>query len=163
MTRQRPPGDAGEREMLAGLLDWQRQTVRLKCQDLDDEQARLALLPASPRMTIATVVAHLRWVELAWFEVSFLGARDLYTEDPLELPAPPMAPLAHLLDDYDAQCDRSRQIVAAHQLDELEAWAPEGLELVSLRWIIGHLIEETARHLGHLDALRELTDGATFY
>jgi uncharacterized damage-inducible protein DinB len=163
MTRQRPPGNAGEREMLAGWLDWQRHTVRLKCQDLDDEQARLAPLPASPRMTIATVVAHLRWVERAWFEVSFLGDRDLQSQDPLELPAPPETPLAQLLDEYDAQCARSREIVAAHQLDDIEAWAPEGLELVSLRWIIGHLLEETARHLGHLDALRELTDGTTSY
>jgi hypothetical protein len=44
-----------------------------------------------------------------------------------------------------------------------EAWAPEGIELVSPRWIVTHLIEETARHLGHLDAMRELTDGTTTY
>jgi len=161
MTRRRPRGNAGEREMLAGWLDYQRSTVRLKCQGLSDEHARLAPLPASPRMTVATVVAHLRWVELAWFEVSFLGSRDLAAQDPLEFPSPPKTPLDVLLDEYDAQCTRSREIVAAHQLDELEAWAPAGLELVSLRWIVGHLLEETARHLGHLDTLRELTDGTT--
>lgn len=57
----------------------------------------------------------------------------------------------------------SREIVAAHDLDELEAFAPPGLELVSLRWILGHMVEETGRHLGHLDALRELADGVTGY
>jgi hypothetical protein len=148
--------------MLTGWLDWQRATVRLKCHALDDDRARLALLPSSPRMTVATLVDHLRWVELSWFEVSFLGAQHLACRDPLEV-GPPTTPLADLLDQYDAQCVRSRDIVDAHQLDELEAWAPPGLELVSLRWIVTHVLEETARHLGHLDALRELTDGVTSY
>lgn len=146
--------------MLTGWLDFQRATVRLKCDGLPEDQARLAPLPSSPRMTVATLVAHLCWVEQSWFEVSFLGARELVAQDPFELSAP-STPLGQLLDDYDAQCARSREIVAAHALDDLEAWAPEGLELVSLRWIIGHLLEETARHLGHLDALRELLDGTT--
>lgn len=149
--------------MVTGWLDWQRATVRLKCEGLSDEQARLTPLPASPRMCVASVVAHLRRVELSWFEISFAGAPELTDRDPLELADPPSTPLAILLDEYDAQCARSREIVAAHQLDELEARAPEGLELVSLRWIIGHLLEETARHLGHLDALRELIDGTTSY
>jgi hypothetical protein len=149
--------------MLTGWLDWQRATVRLKCAGLSDEQAQLAPLPSSPRMTVATLVAHLRWVELAWFEVSFLGAQELATQDPLELPPVPHASLSRLLDEYDAQCARSREIVAGHGFDDLEVWAPEGLELVSLRWIATHLIEEIARHLGHLDALRELTDGTTGY
>lgn len=147
--------------MLGGWLDLQRATVRVKCAGLSEEQARLAPLPSSPRMTVATLVAHLRWVELSWFEVSFLGARDLAAQDPLELSFPPVTSLELLLDEYDAQCARSREIVAGHQLDDLEAWAPEGLDLVSLRWIVTHLLEETARHLGHLDALRELIDGAT--
>ncbi|TCN40217.1 uncharacterized protein DUF664 [Kribbella orskensis] len=149
--------------MLVGWLDWQRATVRLKCVGLSEGQARLAPLPSSPRMTVATLVAHLRWVELAWFEVSFLGTRELATEDPLDLQDPPQASLDRLLSEYDAQCVRSNEILAAAQLDDLEAWAPAGLELVSLRWIVTHLIEETARHLGHLDALRELIDGTTSY
>ncbi|TCM51514.1 uncharacterized protein DUF664 [Kribbella sp. VKM Ac-2568] len=149
--------------MLVGWLDWQRATVRLKCVGLSEEEARLAPLPSSPRMTVATVVAHLRWVELAWFEVSFLGARKLATEDPLDLEDHPRASLERLLGEYEAQCVRSNEIVSASQFDDLEAWAPAGLELVSLRWIVTHLIEETARHLGHLDALRELLDGTTSY
>lgn len=145
--------------MLTGWLDLQRATVRLKCAGLSEDQARLAPLPPSPRMTVATLVAHLRWVEQSWFEVSFLGLRDLTAQDPFELPSTPSTPLDNLLDDYDAQCARSREITATHHLDDLAAWAPEGLDLVSLRWILGHLLEETAHHLGHLDALRELLDG----
>jgi uncharacterized damage-inducible protein DinB len=147
--------------MVAGWLDLQRDTVWLKCAGLSDEQAQLAPLPASPRMTVAALIAHLRWVEHAWFEVSFLGKQELAIPDPLESPPASHGSLSRLLDEYDAQCARSREIVDSHQLDDLEAWAPEGLELVSLRWIVMHLIEETARHLGHLDALRELIDGTT--
>lgn len=158
--RARPAGDAGEQPMLSGWLDWQRATVRMKCAGLSEEDARRAVLPSSPGMTVGRLVSHLTWVEHTWFEKSFLGtpseARDpLGSLDPIDVPLPV------LLDRYDQQCDRSREIVAAHALDELEAWAPEGLELVSLRWIVGHLLEETARHLGHLDAMRELLDGTT--
>src|SRR4051794_24124497 len=150
--------------MLTGWLDRQRATVRWKCAGLSDEQAGLAGLPASPRVTVKTLVGHLRHVELGWFEGSFLGLQQADgTVDPFKLSEPPDVSLDRLLDEYDEQCERSREIVAGHELDELEAWAPEGIELVSLRWIITHLIEETARHLGHLDAMRELIDGTTGY
>nr|WP_241999194.1 DinB family protein [Kribbella sp. VKM Ac-2569] len=163
VTRQFPPATADERDMLTGWLDHQRATVRLKCTGLSEEQAELAVLPASPRMTVKTLVGHLRHVERGWFEIGFLGVQEVGAKDPLQLSQPPGASLDRLLDEYDRQCERSREIVAGHQLDELEAHAPEGIELVSLRWIITHLIEETARHLGHLDAMRELIDGTTGY
>jgi uncharacterized damage-inducible protein DinB len=165
-TRLRPAGNAGEKAMLTGWLDWQRTTVRLKCQGLSADGAGQAPLPSSPLTTIAGVVSHLRWAEHHWFEASFLG-------EPHRGPSTPADPdrewrvegraLPVLLDEYDRQCERSREIVAAHDLDEIEAYAPPGIELVSLRWIVVHMIEETARHLGHLDALRELADGTTSY
>lgn len=154
--------------MLTGWLDWQRATVRLKCEGLSDVDARRTLVPTSPLMSVAGLVSHLRWVEYGWLEVSFLGRTDRRTSarsgsDPDADWRADGVPLARLLDDYDAQCARSREIVAAHDLDQLEAHAPPGMELVSLRWILGHLLEETARHLGHLDLLRELTDGMRSY
>jgi uncharacterized damage-inducible protein DinB len=163
VTRQFPPARADERQMLTGWLDRQRATVRMKCAGLSEAQAELDVLPASPRMTVKALVGHLRHVERGWFEVGFLGVQHVGAKDPLKLSQPPEASLDRLLDEYDRQCERSREIVADHQLDELEACAPEGVELVSLRWIITHLIEETARHLGHLDAMRELIDGTTGY
>jgi len=150
--------------MLCGWLDWQRATVRIKCSGVSDDDAQRALLPSSPTMTIAGLVSHLRWVEHGWFEASFLGLPDRSPKAPDDPDAHwrvPGVPLGQLLDQYDEQCARSREITAAHSLDQPEAWAPPGLELVSLRWIVSHLLEETARHLGHLDALRELTDGTT--
>jgi uncharacterized damage-inducible protein DinB len=160
-SRQRPPGDADERAMLCGWLDWQRATVRLKCTGVSDDDAQRALLPTSPTMTIAGLVSHLRWVEHGWFEAGFLGLPNQSPTGPDAEWRAPGVPLAQLLDEYDAQCTRSREITAAHPLDQLEAHAPPGLELVSLRWIVSHLLEETARHLGHLDLLREQTDGTT--
>jgi uncharacterized damage-inducible protein DinB len=150
--------------MLTGWLDWQRATVAMKCESVSEADARRALLPSSPAMTIAGVVSHLRWVEHGWFEVGFLGEPDRGPstgDDPHAEWRVDSVSLARLIDEYDVQCARSREIVAVHDLDELEAFAPPGLDLVSLRWILGHMVEETARHLGHLDALRELTDGVT--
>ena len=152
--------------MLTGWLDWQRATVRMKCEGLAEADAHRAPLPSSPLMTIAGLVSHLRWTEHGWFDVSFLGGPDQgpSTADDREARwRVDGVPLDRLLDEYDQQCARSREVVAAHDLDRLEAFAPPGLDLVSLRWILGHMIEETARHLGHLDALRELADGVTGY
>jgi hypothetical protein len=70
-------------------------------------------------------------------------------------------PLARLLDEYDEECARSNEIVAGFSLDDVQrAPDPEGGQ-ASVRFILCHMIEETARHLGHLDILRELLDGKT--
>jgi hypothetical protein len=71
-------------------------------------------------------------------------------------------PLAVLLADYEDACVRHRALVAALSLDDASrgrlTWRSDP---VTLRWILHHLIEETARHNGHLDILRELADGTT--
>src|SRR5207302_11254446 len=72
-ARSRPPGVADERTLLIGWLDLQRALVRWKCEGLADADARRAVLPASPLMTMAGLVSHLRWTEHLWFEVIFLG------------------------------------------------------------------------------------------
>lgn len=158
--RRLPAPQPDDREVLTGWLDWQRATVRAKCHGVNDEEARRSLIPTSPNLTIAGIVSHLASVERHWFVHSFLGKPA--TTDALEWRVPDDS-LATLLDRYDAQCEQSRQIAEAHDFDVLETFAPPGLPLVSLRWILGHMIEETARHLGHLDILRELTDGSRGY
>ena len=144
-----------EREVLTQWLDWQRHTVRAKCDGLDDSAARRSLIPTSPDLTVAGIVVHLTDVERHWMVRSFLGEPvDAeprgWGESELSLP--------RLLEAYERQCERSRAIAADHDLDDPERYAPEGLPVVSLRWILGHLVQETARHLGHLDLLRELID-----
>jgi uncharacterized damage-inducible protein DinB len=162
--RARPPLTADERALLVGWLDLQRAVVHWKCEGLSDDDAHRSLLPSSPLMTVAGLVSHLRWTEHVWFEVLFLGgpkevnpqfdesvgSRDWQVPD---------VPLARLLEEYAAQCARSDEIVAEASLDDLGRcpdYPPS-----SLRWILGHMVEETARHAGHLDVVRELIDGRT--
>ena len=167
LPRTRPPAVADERTQLVGWLDLQRAIVQWKCDGLSDDDAHRAVLPASPLMTAAGVVSHLRWVEHCWFEVLFLGGPA--TENP-QFRDPEDAdmlvegvPLARLLEEYDQQCARSNEIIAAHSLDEVGKHAEYMPNGSSLRWILLHMLEETGRHAGHLDAVRELLDGTVGY
>lgn len=154
-----------------GWLDLQRAIVAYKCEGLSELDAHRALLPGSPLMTVAGIVSHLRWVENTWFEVAFLGEPPVgpqfdETEDGDDLDTDwrvDDVPLAQVLTDYARQCERSNEIIAGHSLDELgrqTAW-PSGQS--SLRWMLIHMVEETGRHAGHLDVIRELLDGETGY
>lgn len=155
-----------ERTILTTMLDYTRDTVHAKCVGLSEEDARRAPLPGSPLMTISGLVNHLRWVEHGWIEVTLLGRpkRAPWTdEDPdREWRIAARRPIAELLAEYRAACDQHRELVAALDLDTPSKGKLEWrTEPVTLRWILFHLIEETARHNGHLDILREIADGAT--
>lgn len=165
MTRTDSPPAWDERTQLTTFLDYTRATALAKCEGLAQADARKAPLPGSPLMTLAGVVNHLRWVEYSWFEVVFLGGEDegpWTDEDPdREMRIAVDMPLADVLAEYEEQCARYRELVAAHDLD-----TPAKLPRVDgrhpdLRWILLHLIEETARHNGHLDIIREVIDGTT--
>ena len=165
MTRTDTPPSWDERTQLTTFLDYVRATARAKCEDLSDEDARKALLPGSPLMTLSGVLNHLRWVEYFWFQVVFLGEEDegpWTEEDPdREMRIAVDIPLSQLLAEYAEQADRYRQLAAAHDLDTKARRTRGDGSAVDLRWILLHLIEETARHNGHLDILRELVDGRT--
>jgi uncharacterized damage-inducible protein DinB len=157
-----PPLAADERTALGSWLDFHRATVRLKCERVAVTDERRRVLP-STGTTLAGVVSHLRWVEYFWFEVVMLGGPDdgpwSATEPDADFFPAPDVPLAQLLDEYDAQCARSRAVTAALDLDAVgKSDARAG---TTLRWVLLHMIEETARHNGHLDAVRELLDGVT--
>ena len=70
------PAAFDERTVLTTMLDYARDTVRVKCAGLSEEDAHRAPLPGSPLMTIAGVVSHLRWVEYYWFDVILLAKSD---------------------------------------------------------------------------------------
>ncbi|WP_374322594.1 DUF664 domain-containing protein [Streptomyces sp. AP-93] len=90
------------------------------------------------------------------------SARPWTEEDPdREMRIAVDFPLAQLLDEYAEQSARYRELVAAAALDQRAERAVRGGLHVDLRWILLHLTEETARHNGHLDILRELLDGTT--
>ncbi len=166
-VRQRPPFVADERTQLVGWFDLQRAIVHLKCEGLSDADAHRSVLPASPLMTVAGVVSHLRWVEHLWFEVVFLGGPAVGPQfDETHEDADMMVsgiPLAQLLQEYERQCAVSNEIIAAHPLDEVGKHTDFDAAAATLRWMLIHMVEETARHAGHLDAIRELLDGQKGY
>jgi uncharacterized damage-inducible protein DinB len=165
MTRTDMPATWDERSTLNAMLDYARATVRAKCEGLSEEHARQAPLPGSPLTTVSGLVSHLRWVEYWWFEVVYLGQEDegpWTEEDPdREMRIALDVPLAQLLDEYDAQAARYRDLVAGLDLDSHSQRTMRDGRTVSLRFILLHLVEETARHNGHLDILREMADGVT--
>lgn len=147
--------------MLAAFLDYHRDTLPRKLSGLGDDDVRRRLVPSAT--TLLGIVKHLAYVERWWFQDVFAG-RDIdypwTEEDPdAEWRVDPSDTTGEILALYEREVEVSRQIVAsAGSLDEV-ACRP-GKEM-TLRWIMVHMLEETARHNGHMDILRELADGAT--
>lgn len=167
-TRTRPAKDADERTALLGWYDLQRGIVRLKAEGLSEDDAHRALLPTSPLMTVAGIVAHLAHAEDLWFQECFLGkpasgrgyGPDAEDDDEFRVEG---VSLAEVLADYEAACARSDAVIAAHSLDDTGSTRIHSVGVATLRWMVLHMLEETARHAGHLDLLRELLDGETGY
>ncbi|WP_326837173.1 DinB family protein [Amycolatopsis rhabdoformis] len=158
-----PPMDADERTQLTMFLDYLRASVVWKCSGLTDEQARRRLVP-SELTTISGLLGHLALVENWWFRVVLDGQPDEWAEalaqDPdAEFRVALTTPIEQLIAGYEAEVALSREIVAAREFTDTVRYKDR--EDLNVRWVVTHLIEETARHLGHLDLLRELTDGLT--
>lgn len=162
-TRTEPSRTGDERTQLTGFLDFLRQSVVWKASGLTDDQAHRALVP-SPLTTIAGLVAHLTFVEQRWFEVVLAGRPDpwraaLAADPDAEFRAARGKPVADLIREYERQCALSRDILGNFAFTD-EVTTTKG-EPLTVRWIVAHMVEETGRHAGHLDILRELTDGLT--
>lgn len=160
------PRDADERTMLEPLLDWYRDGVLAKVAGLSDDRA--AQLHLRSETTIVGLVNHLALVEESWFVQRFAGEPrpqwwadvDWEAEPDWEFTSAREGTLDEALDRYRRAIARSREIQSGAQLDDLAA-DPGPRGPFNLRWLLLHMLEEIARHLGHLDVLRELTDGAT--
>jgi Protein of unknown function (DUF664) len=161
VARTRPPEDGAERETLVGLLDFLRATVVNKLAGLTDEQAFRASCPPST-LTPAGLVKHLAGVERFWFSIDFAdtGAAWPWTEEDPHggFPLRPGDTIASIVAGYVSECERSRAIVAGADMDDPARG--EGMTF-RLRYALAHMVEETARHCGHLDLLREAIDGQT--
>jgi uncharacterized damage-inducible protein DinB len=157
------PHAADEASMLIAWLDWHRATVFAKTEGLAEDLAHRPLLASSPVMTVAGLVSHLYWVERGWIEHTLLGGPDdqpWTAEDPDKDFKADGTPVAELLAAYERQCTRNNEVARSLSLDTVSVMERRG-EPVTLRWILLHLIEETARHNGHIDILREMLDGVT--
>lgn len=132
-------------------------------QAADLQDAQDLTVASSPLTTVSGVVNHLRWVEHAWVENRFvagpyLGPSTDASPDQAWVDGAAAA-LVDVVDAYRDQARRTDAIIAAHELDDSSATPLSSGVLPTLRWVVLHLIEETARHNGHLDILRELADG----
>lgn len=169
MERLDPETAADERLMLEQFLDFQRATIARKAEGLSD--AQLAATTAASELTLAGLLKHLSLVEDHWFRVVLLGTEpaepwrriDWDADPDWEFRTAKAQPGAQLIALYERACDASREATAAvASLDTLSSstWRRPAVRF-SLRWILLHMIEETARHAGHADLLREAIDGAT--
>jgi hypothetical protein len=159
--RPLPPFIGGEKDMLLGFLEFQRATAICKIRGVSEVDALRTLGPSS--LTLGGIVTHLAFVERAWFR-SAMEAEDLDAAgvpDDINLYWTPAegATVTDVIDQYRQEIERSNAIIEAHDLDDIAA-RPRGTRPpMQLRWIMLHMIEEVARHLGHMDLIRESIDG----
>jgi uncharacterized damage-inducible protein DinB len=161
------PLAGSELELLAQYLDYQRETMLMKCEGLSREQLAVAHPPSS--LTLGGLLYHLALVEESWMEVRFLGLPEReewvgvdWESDPdWEFRTASGFEAADLLGRYRSACERSRAVVErATSLDQESVMTFKDGRHFTLRWVLLHLIEETARHAGHADLIREAIDGA---
>jgi uncharacterized damage-inducible protein DinB len=160
------PATTDERATMTQFLKQVRLSARAKCAGLTDADSKRTPLPMSPAMSVAGIVSHLRWGEAFWIDVMFLGQPNRWPgsdrDSELQMRAGHARLLSELLDEYAAQTVHTDEVLASHDWEaEGAARHEETGEPMSLRYIVMHLIEETAHHNGHLDILRELADGVT--
>jgi hypothetical protein len=146
---------ADERTTLLALLDYQRESLIDKLQGLDAEGATAVSVPSGT--TLLWLIQHLASAETRWMVYRYLG-EEPGADDP---GAAPTGTVDHAVAEYRRAARRTDTIViGADSLDRM--CVTTGSESpVTLRWVVAHLLEETARHAGHADILRELTDGRT--
>jgi uncharacterized damage-inducible protein DinB len=157
--------------MLLRFLQYQRDSVLSIVEALSESDWHRPVVPSG--WTIAGMVEHLGGAEYHWFQHVVMGVVEERPADEEVTPYDPEAaflsddPSADILGWYRDACRRSDEVLAVTPLSAV----PRGLhlhpdpeytaEITSVRWVVLHLIEETARHAGHLDIARELLDGRT--
>lgn len=159
MTDRRAPFIVGdERTTLLAFLAYLRQAVVRKVENLSADDARRSVVPTG--ISLAGLVTHLTYVERYWFGHVWAGDPGI-TIDGDSWRVDPDRTVDQLLDDYRAAWKESDTLIeGALDGDALCAEEHRGHRM-SLRWVIVHMIEETARHAGHADLTRELIDGST--
>ncbi|MEU7584288.1 DinB family protein [Streptomyces sp. NPDC041068] len=162
--RTEPPhAAADERVSLTAFLQYQRETLAMKCAGLTAEQLKDRAVPPSD-MSLLGLVRHLAEVERSWFRNVLNGEAvraNWQTRVPGEYADFDVADADadEAFEIWHAECARSRAVVDA--MDSLDATVDFRDDTYSLRYVLTHMIEEYARHNGHADLLRERIDGAT--
>jgi uncharacterized damage-inducible protein DinB len=162
------PPNGDERETLERFIDYYRAVLVRKAEGITDEEAQRPACPPSD-LTILGVVRHMADVERSWFRRGvagedapprFYGPAHPEGDHDGDFHPPPTATLDEAIAAFAEEVAAARAVQASvASLDALEA--REHPEVRNLRWILVHMIEEYARHCGHLDLLRQAIDGTT--
>jgi hypothetical protein len=151
-----PTGDDNETELLLQWLGYLRGAVLRNVEGIEDAQAHWT--PDGKLISLIGIVNHLTRVEWRWIDGGFGGA-DVSRAEAEFRPGPQLT-LADAVAAYRARATSTNNAVRALSLDTKSA-ADSWAEGHDLRFVLLHLINETARHCGHADATRELLDGTT--
>ncbi|HEX5096151.1 MAG TPA: DinB family protein [Acidimicrobiia bacterium] len=163
-----PPPVTDERDNLLTWLDQQRTMLKVTAYGLTDEQART---PAPPtELTVGGLIKHVAQVEDYWIKIVLqetTGGNDEY-EGGLTMRADET--LASIIEYYDDVAAHTDKVVAgiadlgqAVPVPRDAPWFPPDIDAWSVRWVLLHIIQETSRHAGHADLIRERVDGATAF
>ncbi len=148
-----PSPTADERGLLLAWLDYLRTSLVRKVEDLTEEQARWT--PEGALIPLLGIVNHLTHVEWRWMDGAMLGAEVSRSEEEFA-PGPELT----VPDAVARYRERARATDDVVRSLPITGPCPDGSGR-DVRWVLLHLIEETARHAGHADATRELLDGTT--
>ncbi|MEU3843298.1 DinB family protein [Streptomyces sp. NPDC028635] len=156
------PYAGGEKETLRASLDRHRDAVLWKLRGLDEERLRRPMTPTGTNLL--GLVKHLASVEYGWFVGTFGREVEPLWFDPYsdeDMHASDDETAEQIVAFYGRARTAADRTIAELPLDAVghPAWHKD--REVSLRWVLVHMIEETARHAGHMDIVRELIDGAT--
>ena len=143
-----PRSGTGEKQVLAGFLDYPRESVAAKVDGAPEPDVRTGL--------VVGLVTHLTYVE------RFTFLCEQVTDWPGTFRAPPDSSVEESVAAYRrAVAEANELIVACTDLTEPTVTVPGRRSAPSMRLALTHMIEETGRHAGHADILRELIDGST--
>jgi hypothetical protein len=152
------------RELLIGYLDWYREALLRKLMGMTDDQLRTPIEPMG--WSPLGLVQHLGWVERRWLRWGFKAEQIvgfLPDADSVEWVVAPGVTSLEVLAAYQAEVERTRAIIAAADLDAPSSVGgrfPTAELAPPLVRILFHLLQEYARHVGHLDIAREIVDGS---
>ncbi|MCT9009032.1 DinB family protein [Streptomyces rhizosphaerihabitans] len=155
-------------EVIASNLEYHRATFMWKCEGLSDAELRQRPLRSS-ELTLLGLMRHLQGVERAWFQRTLAGATPRFFSYRTSVTAAgdewydesdPTSAM-EVYEDYLKACEESRQVFAQVTGDPARIVPNPEFGHTDVRFVLEHVIEEYARHVGHADLLREAIDGAT--
>jgi hypothetical protein len=162
---------ADERDGLLRYLEQQRHVIRIAAYGLTDEQAGSS--PTTSPLSVGGLIKHVAYTERGWMDTVLQRTRpaaegeEQYSQ---HFDFGPQESLADVLAFYDEVAKETDEIIAGIAdlgrpvpVPQDAPWFPKDIEAWSVRWVLFHLIQETARHAGHADIIREHIDGATAF